>query len=194
MRKIENSDDWYAGYRRDAQIALTEIAKHYEQHTIESICDIYSLPSHNHQTFFCKIASENGFIKLFYAKAIQNSIWFSEPIYMYRFEEAKNFIDHPIRHGRIICGKKIIQQGIADRITEIFRQLSSDQPDDLVTPTVDADLTVLTLRDNGKVIREIAYTDAEKLVFQSEDTDSGNAEFLRDLHLKIEEIIGVGIS
>ena len=192
MRKIENSDDWYAGYRRDAQIALTEIARHYEQHTIQSICDIYSLPSHNHQTFFCKIASENGFIKLLYAKAIQNSIWFSEPIYMYRFEEAKNFVDHPIRHGRILCGKKIVQQGFAERIVRTVKELSSEQPDDLVTPAVESDLTVITLHENGKVIREIAYTDAEKLAFSNEKVN-GEVEYLRDLHLAIEDIIGVGI-
>lgn len=193
MRKIENSDDWYAGYRRDAQIALTEIALHFEQHLIESICDIYSLPSHNHQTFFCKLVSENGFIKLLYAKAIQNSIWFSEPIYMYRFEEAKMFADHPIRHGRIFCGKKIVQHGIADHIVEIFKELADDQPDDLVDPSVDSELTVVTLHENGKVVREIAYTDAEKLVFRDGDADKKNIEFMRDLHLSIEEIIGRGI-
>ena len=193
MRKIENSDDWYAGYRRDAQIALTEIARHYEQHTIKTICDIYSLPSHNHQTFFCKLASENGFLKLLYAKALQNSIWFSEPIYMYRFEEAKNFVDHPIRHGRILCGKKIVQQNFADRIVKLVKELSSEQPSDLVTPSIDAELTVITLHEDGKVVREIAYTDAAKLTFRTEDIGSEDIEYLRDLHLKIEDIIGIGI-
>ena len=193
MRKIENSDDWYAGYRRDAQIALTEIARNFELHTVESICDIYSLPSHNHQTFFCKIASENGFVKLLYAKALQNSIWFSEPIYMYRFEEAKKFIDHPIRHGRISCGKKIVQRDFAERIVKLVKSLSSEQPSDLVTPCVDSELTVITLHENGKVIREITYTDAEKLAFGTGSVDNDDIEFLRDLHLKIEAIIGIGI-
>lgn len=192
MRKIENSDDWYAGYRRDAQIALTEIARNFELHSVESICDIYSLPSHNHQTFYCRVVNENGFIKLFYAKAMQNSIWFSEPIYMYRFEEAKNFIDHPIRHGRIFCGKKIVQRGITDRLINILKALADEQPADLVTPTADADLKVITLYEQGETVREISFTDTEKLVF-SREINSDDIDYLRDLHLKIEAIIGIGI-
>ena len=194
MRKIENSDDWYGGYKRDTQIALTELEHSFKIDNTKTICDIYSLPSHNHQTFYCKLVNENGFNKIIYAKAIQNSIWFSDPIYMYRFEEAKNFIDHPIRHGRICCGKKIVQHGIADRLLNILKELADEQPDDLVTPTVDAELTVITLHQNGKVVREIAYTDAEKLMFKDGETDNDDVEYLRDLHLKIEEIIGVGIS
>lgn len=193
MRKVENSDDWYAGYKRDASIALTEIQLNFDTDQKKAICDIYSLPSHNHQTFFCRIANENGFIKLIYAKAVQNSIWFSEPIYMYRFEEAKNFVDHPIRHGRIYCGKKIVQHGIADRLLNILKGLSGEQPADLVTPTVDADLTVITLYDKGETVLEISYTDAGKLTFRTDDTDSNDIEYLRDLHLRIEEIIGIGI-
>ena len=192
MRKIENSDDWYAGYKRDADIAIAEIGLSYKADRKMILCDVYSLPSHNHQTFFCRVVNENGFIKLIYAKAMQNSIWFSEPIYMYRFEEAKNFVDHPIRKGRIYCGKKIVQHGIADRLLNIMKELSDEQPSDLVTPTADADLTVITVYDGGETVREISYTDAEKLSFRT-DIDSGELEYLRDLHLKIEAIIGVGI-
>ena len=192
MRKIENSDNWYAGYKRDTQIAQTEIALNFGCEPSETICDIYSLPSHNHQTFFCKVVSENGFTKLFYAKAIQNSIWFSEPIYMYRFEEAKCFSDHPIRNGKIFCGKKIIRQGMAERLVNILKKLSNDQPDDLVTPAIDSELTAIRLYEDGKIVREILYTDAEKLVFRSEE-DKKYAEYLRNLHLFVEKIIGLGI-
>ena len=192
MRKIENSDDWYGGYKRDAQIALTEIEQNFSADKNKTLCDVYSLPSHNHQTFYCRVVNENGFIKLIYAKALQNSIWFSEPIYMYRFEEAKNFFDHPIRKGRIYCGKKIVQHGIADRLLNIMNALSDVQPGDLVTPTADADLTVITLYDNGTSVREISFTDAEKLAFNNEIGD-GDVEYLKELHFKIEAIIGLGI-
>ena len=192
MRKIENSDDWYAGYKRDAQIALTEIGQSFTADKEKILCDVYSLPSHNHQTFYCRVVNENGFIKLFYAKAMQNSIWFSEPIYMYRFEEAKNFIDHPIRHGRIFCGKKIVQRGITDRLINILKALADEQPADLVTPTADADLKVITLYEQGETVREISFTDTEKLVF-SREINSDDIEYLRDLHLKIEAILGIGI-
>lgn len=192
MRKIENSDDWYGGYKRDAQIAVSELEQNFKFDPVKILCDVYSLPSHNHQTFYCRVVNEDGFIKLIYAKALQNSIWFSDPIYMYRFEEAKNFIDHPIRHGRIFCGKKIVQRGITDRLINIIKALADEQPADLVTPTADADLKVITLYEQGATAREISFTNAEKLAFSGE-IGGEDIEYLRDLHLKIEAIIGIGL-
>lgn len=192
MRKIENSDNWYAGYLRDIQIAQTEIALNFAPDAYSTICDIYSLPSHNHQTFYCKIVAENGFNKLVYAKAVQNSIWFSEPIYMYRFEEAKCFSDHPIRNGRIICGKKIINKNSVERLLMALNDLHPDQPEDLVTPTIDSELTAIRLYENGEISREIIFTESEKLKFRNDDPKTYR-EYLRDLHFFIEKLIGVGI-
>lgn len=193
MRKIENSDNWYAGYQRDVQIAQTELALCVFSEASETVCDVYSLPSHNHQTFYCRFINENGFIKIEYAKAVQNSIWFSEPIYMYRFEEAKMFADHPIRNGRIVCGKKIIRYSFLEQLTQIVNKLSDNQPDDLVDPCLDSELTAIRIYEQNKIIREILYTDSEKLNFREEDAQSKYAEYMRDLHLYIEKIIGVGI-
>lgn len=195
MRKIENSDNWYAGYKRDIQIAQTEIALTFGANTNETACDIYSLPSHNHQTFFCRVITENGFAKLEYAKAVQNSIWFSEPIYMYRFEEAMNFADHPIRRGRIFCGKKIIRKTLLDRLVRVLSTLAPNQPDDLVTPSLDADLTAIRVYEEGKPFREIIYTEPHKLAFCecSDQEHEKYIEYFRDLHLFVEKIIGLGI-
>lgn len=192
MRKIENSGNWYAGYQRDVQIAQTELALCVFSEANETLCDVYSLPSHNHQTFYCRFINENGFIKIEYAKAVQNSIWFSDPIYMYRFEEAKMFADHPIRKGRIICGKKIISYSILEQLMRILNSLSDDQPNDLVDPSIDAELTAIRVYEQNKVIREILYTDSEKLVFRKDDANGKNTEYMRDLHLYIEKIIGIG--
>lgn len=193
MRKIENSDNWYAGYQRDVQIAQTELALCVFSEASETVCDVYSLPSHNHQTFYCRFINENGFIKIEYSKAVQNSIWFSEPIYMYRFEEAKMFADHPIRNGRIVCGKKIIRYSFLEQLTQIVNKLSDNQPDDLVDPCLDSELTAIRIYEQNKIIREILYTDSEKLNFREEDAQGKYAEYMRDLHLYIEKIIGVGI-
>lgn len=192
MRKIENSDNWYEGYRRDIQIAQTELALCVFSEATETLCDVYSLPSHNHQTFYCRFINENGFIKIEYAKAVQNSIWFSEPIYMYRFEEAKAFVDHPIRNGRILCGKKIVRYSLLEQLLQIINSLSEEQPDDLVDPSTDSELTAVRIYDQNKATREILYTDSEKLAFREEDTNGKSAEYLRNLHLYIEKIIGVG--
>lgn len=192
MRKIENSDNWYAGYIRDVQIAQTEIALNFAPDAKNTVCDIYSLPSHNHQTFFCKVVNENGFSKLIYAKAVQNSIWFSEPIYMYRFEEAKCFSDHPIRNGRIYCGKKIINKNTVERLLMTLNALLPEQPEDIVAPTIDAELTAIRLYENGEVTREVVFTESEKLEFRDGDKKA-YCEYLHNLHFFIEKLIGVGI-
>lgn len=193
MRKIENSDDWYAGYLRDTQIAQEEIALTIRSESKKIYCDVYSLPSHNHQTFYCRVINENGFSKVEYAKPIQNSIWFSDPIYMYRFEEAKRFSDHPIRKGRILCGKKIIRNSLVENLLSYLNALSDEQPDDLVNPTIEANLTVIRLYEDNKIIREILYTDSEKLSFKDGEKRDKLIEVFRDLHLYIEKIIGVGL-
>lgn len=193
MRQIENSSDWQSGYLRDIQIAHTELTLNIDFDQKNVLCDIYSLPSQNHQTFFCKIASENGFMKLIYAKAIQSSIWFSEPIYMYRFEEAKSFEDHPVRRGKIICGKKIVKKTAVEQLMNMLDDLEPEQPDDLVNPVVDADFTAIRVYENGAVTREIFYTDADKLRFRNSDDQKKYVGYMRALHLYIESLIGIGM-
>ena len=112
---------------------------------------------------------------------------------MYRFEEAKSFVDHPVRHGRIFCGKKIIRNSLLERLLLILNALSDEQPNDLVDPGLDTELTAIRLYEKDKVVREILYTNAEKLVFREGDEHGKFAEYMRDLHLYIEKIIGVGI-
>lgn len=192
MRRIDNGADWHDEYRRDIQIAREEIALNFPIAPENMIADVYCLPAHNHQTFLCRVICESGFMKLIYAKAVQNSIWFSEPIYMYRFEEARSFADHPIRHGRIVCGKKIIRKTAVDHLITMISAIADEQPDDLVSPVIDSEFTVVTMFENGEQTREIAYTDAEKLVFRGDAENPYYANYMRDLHLIIERIIGVG--
>lgn len=193
MRIIESNSNWYAGYKRDIQIAQTEIAMTLDEGSCKILCDIYSSPSRNHQLFYCKIVSENGFTKLLYAKAIQNSVWFSEPIYMYRFEEAKLFSDHPIRNGRILCGKKIIRKSEVDKLIQISELLCAEQPNDTVNPSLDADFTAIRIYKNDNPVREILYTDAAKLAFCDGADAAQYIEYLENLHLAIENIIGRGL-
>ena len=193
MRQIENSSDWRSGYLRDVQIAHTELSLNIDFDPKNVLCDIYSLPSNNHQTFFCKILSENGFMKLIYAKAIQNSIWFSDPIYMYRFEEAKSFEDHPVRRGKIICGKKIIKKTVAEHLMNMLDDLDPEQPEDLVNPGVESELTAIRIYEDGRILREVVFTDADKLRFRNSEEHKKYAEYMRNLHLYVETIIGVGM-
>lgn len=192
MRMIDNDADWYTEYQCDIRLAQAEIALNFPFDPPNLIGDIYCLPAHNHQTFLCRVICESGFMKLVYAKAIQNSIWFSEPIYMYRFEEARSFADHPIRRGRIICGKKLIRKTAVDHFLAMLGAVADKQPDGLVTPALDSELTAIRLYENGKVTRELAFTDAERLIFRDGTDAKLFAKHLNGLHLFIERIIGVG--
>lgn len=192
MRMIDKAGDWLAEYRRDLQIACEEIAANFPLDSKNLIADVYSLPAHNHQTFLCRLVCEGGFMKLLYAKAVQNSIWFSEPIFMYRFEEAKQFAEHPIRRGRIVCGKKLIRKSAVDHFLSLVSAVSEKQSVESVTPFIDSELTAIRLYESGEVARELAFTDAERLVFR-EGTDTETfARHLNALHLFIERLIGVG--
>lgn len=189
MRLIDKGGDWLAEYRRDTQIACEEIARSFTIEPPTLVADVYSLPAHNHRTFLCRVTCEGGYIWLYYAKAEQNSIWFSEPIYMYRFEEARQFAEHPIRRGKIICGKKLIRKTAVDHFLQLVNAVVQKQPAETVTPFIDSELTAIRLFENGEVTREIAFTDAERLLL-SEGADAELVvKHLNGLHLFIERMI-----
>ncbi len=193
MRLPENNTDWLSAYLQDIEIANKElIEKSFFADPRSVICDIYVLPSHNHQTFYGKVISEHGFYKIIYAKAIQTSIWFSDPIYMYRFDEAKRFENHPMKKGHIVCRAKLIEKSLINRLLFTIERISEKQPDNLVEPYLDEIFTAIRLYEGGTVIREIMYTNAERLEFRDSADKNEAVEFLRSLYVSFEKIIGIG--
>lgn len=193
MRLPENDSDWLSAYLRDIEIANNELReKNFYVDPRSVVCDIYVLPSHNHQTFYGKLISERGFYKIIYAKAIQNSIWFSEPIYMYRFEEAKLFENHPMKKGRIVCRAKLMEKTVINRLLLAAEKLDNRQPADAVQPSIECTFTAIEFYENDTVSRKIMYTDPEKLAFRSSVDNAETLVFLRNLYLIIEKIIGIG--
>ncbi len=193
MRLPENDTDWHSAYLQDIEIANKElIEKNFHADPRSVISDIYVLPSHNHQTFFGKLISERGFYKIIYAKAIQNSIWFSEPIYMYRFDEAKRFENHPMKKGRIVCRAKLMDKSLINRLLFTAERLSENQPDSVVSECIDGVFTAIRMYEGGIVSQKIIYTDAEKLEFRDNADRHDAVEFLQTLYLSIEKIIGIG--
>ena len=194
MRAFANGENWHAGYLADVRIALEELqnALHSEPKTV--YCDVYALPADNHQTFYCRAILENGFTKLEYAKPVQNSIWFSSPIYMYHFADAKEFSGHPVRKGKILCGKKIIKARSLEHLLSYADLLCEEQPEDIVIDAPQSVLTVIRIYENNEIAREIAYTEPSKLRFKDGEPHQKLAEIFKEMHLLIEKIIGVGIS
>lgn len=193
MRLSENSGDWLTDYLRDVMVANRELAeKNFAPDPASVICDIYVLPSHNHQTFYGKIIADHGFYKIIYAKAIQNSIWFSEPIYMYRFEEAKRFEDHPMKKGRIVCRATVMDKALINRLLFTAEKLADKQPVEAVNPDPESVFTAVCIYDKGSLKRKILFTEPNLLKFREEADKKEASEFLGNLYLSIEKIIGIG--
>lgn len=193
MRISENFTDWRSSYLHDIEVAENELThKNFPHDRGAVLCSIYALPAHNHQTFFARIVSERGFYKLVFAKPMQNSIWFHDPIYMYTFDEAKRFEDHPMRQGRIICRARLIEKSLADSIINTMYKLAEHQPEDTVNPSPEAVFTAIRAYESGRLWREVCYTDADKLAFTNEENHSDAVELLSNLYLIIEKLIGVG--
>ncbi len=192
MRLTDGFSDWKELYKAEIDIAERELLNSrftYDQQKVAA--EIYALPARNHQTFFSKLVYDRSIFKLFYAKAIQSSVWFSDPIYMYTFVEAHRFKDHPMRKGQIVCGVKPVSKGGAGKLLNILDCLSNTQPENIVRAAPDTELTAIRRFENNFVTHKVAFTDASALSF-SENAPSDSAEYLNKLHLYLEEIIGLG--
>ena len=111
---------------------------------------------------------------------------------MYRFEEAKRFENHPMKKGRIICRAKLMDKALINRLLFMVEKLSERQPAETVLPTLDGVFTAVRMYENGIVSRKIMYTDPEKLSFRDNAGNQEALDFLGNLYLYIEKIIGIG--
>lgn len=192
MRIPEDSGGWQKLYVEDVAAAENELTlKHFEIDRNDVLGDIYVLPSHHHQTFYAKLVT-GRFFKIISVKPIQNSVWFSDPVYDYSISEAKHFEDHPKRHGRLICHAGLIDKRFIAKVNDAISLLAEHQSEDAVILSEDATLTVIRLFDKGKVIRFICYTDASKLVYKNGEENPEAVDFLNNLYLEVEKIVGIG--
>lgn len=192
MHIPDGRTDWQQLYKDDIAAAEEAFrANSFEIDPLSVVGDIYALPTQNHQAFYGKLIKERGFYKIICAKPIQNSVWFSEQIYMYAISEARRFENHPTRNGRIICRAELIDKRIIQAISGVLELLMYDQPKTAVIPSPEAVLTGIRLFENGVLTRKLFYTDASRLRFiNGENPEAIN--YLNNLYLIVEKIIGVG--
>lgn len=186
-------DSWREVYKSDIVSAEKELAlKHFKYDPKAVIGDIYVLPDKKHQTFYAKLVRGLGFFKIIFVKPVQNSVWFSEPVFHYCICEAKRFEDHPTRRGRLVCHADFIDMQLVAELSRTVELLDDKQPDDAVSPTEEATLTAVRLSKNGITTRKVCFTDAAKLVFKDKSDNPEAVRFLRNFHLEVEKIIGIG--
>ncbi len=193
MRILKDYPDWRDQYIVDVQTAERELLNKgfIVQHN-KSVIDIYSLPAEHHQTFFVKLVLDHKIFKIVFAKPIQRSVWFSDPLYMYTFDEADRFRNDPKRRGQIICGMKIVEKTFADKMLDLVERISSNQPASAVNPSENSYFTAIRIYDLGKVSREFIFTDASMLRLSENCNAEETIAELDNLHFMIEKIIGRG--
>lgn len=193
MHIPEGFDSWQELYRKEIIVAEKELAlKNFDINPQNLIGDIYVLPSNNHQTFYGKLVKGIGFIKFIFVKPIQNSVWFSEPVYQYTISEAKRFEDHPMRHGRLICHADFIDMNLIADVSRTIKLLDDKQPDDVVAPAKEAIFTAVRFFKDGIVTHQAYFTDATRLVFKDGSDNPEAVQLLRNFYLEVEKIVGIG--
>lgn len=158
------------------------------------IMEIYSLPADHHQTFFLELVFEHGLYRIFFAKPLQRSVWFSDALYGYTFVEAHSFKNDPKRKGQILCGTKVIRRDAAERLRGMVGRISRNQPECAVKPDSGCDFNSIRVFDGGELRGEFLFTDAAMLRISTAYDRDETAKYLNDLHLKIENMIGKGYS
>ncbi len=191
MRIPEGVKSWQELYKEDVMTAENELAlRHFEIDPQTVLGDIYVLPPHRHQTFYAKLVG-GRILKIIFVKAIQNSVWFSDPVYDYSISEAKRFENHPKRRGRLICRAELIDRRFITAVNDAIGLLAEQQSEDAVIHTENAALIVIRLFAKGEVTRCISYSDASRLAFNDGKTPEV-VEFLNNLWFEIEKKIGIG--
>lgn len=149
------------------------------------VCDVYCIPSHNHQAFFCKLfENENEYIILYAKTFIADRLGFH--IAMYTFKDCVKAQNHNGSVGKIICGIKRLAKSnviinelvscLPSKTEWLKRVIMIDGEHTVVRNYLKGEMKLLSYGSNAKFL-ENDYTKTQKL-------------FLENLYLHIEEIIG----
>lgn len=193
MRILQDCPDWRDQYIMDIHAAKDELKNN--NFTVKSkniVLELYSLPPRERQTYFAQLVFEHEIYKMIYAKPVQRSVWFSDPLNNYTFAEAVRFKDDPKRQGRIFCGTKLVSKTAAFRLQDMVMRISDNQPESAVRPDSKCGFTSIRVFKEGRVGSEYLFTDAALLRFCSGVDVKEAIHYLNDLQTKIEEIIGIG--
>ncbi|MBR4084451.1 MAG: hypothetical protein IKK33_09250 [Lachnospiraceae bacterium] len=186
-------EEQYANYLYDIELAneaLSEVLLNVSEKEI--ICDIYALPSHNHQTFYTKLyKTDKGYVIL-YAKPILHSVLDEEDIFMYRFRDSVESGKANILRGRIVCGIKYLDKAFVDVLLAKLEYLPEKHILDGSNFILDGVFQAVRVFEGGIIKKEVVYEDAEEIPLGEMENLTEIKSFYSELYLKIEKIIGCG--
>ena len=186
-------EEQYANYLNDIELAneaLSEVLLNVSEKEI--ICDIYALPSHNHQTFYAKLyKTDKGYVIL-YAKPILHSVLDEEDIFMYRFRNSVEAGEANILRGRIVCGIKYLDKAFVEDLLAKLECLPEKHILDSGMFILDGVFQAIRVFEDGITKKEVVYEDAEDIPFEEKANLTELISFYSELYLRIEQIIGCG--
>ena len=150
---------------------------------LELLCEVYCLPPFHWQSFYLRIFDGDEYI-LQYAKPYIKNYFDLESVSV-SFEETVKANSHIACDGKIICGlKKIEKDNLTVKTLLECLPVTEEIHDHLM---IDGILTAII---NRKTTPPIALCFKTGESFSENSYTKENTEFLHDLFLKIEEIIG----
>lgn len=184
----------YEEYLQDIELAnkaLSEAVLNVADEDL--ICDIYAMPSGNHQTYYGKIYCLGERYSLVYAKPILNHpVYYPEEVYMYLFKDAIAVNKKDGRQmGEIVCGITYLEEGFVRNLYSKLKAL----PDKFVLEedalVLDGVMHGIRVYENGHINKEVVYKDSRYIPYKGGNT----AElqwYYSAFYLMIEQIIGQG--
>lgn len=117
-------EEEYQEYLEDVKIAVSELTN-MKLYPVEGniVCDLYAIPSHNYQSYYAVIYEKDSRYEMLYAKPQFYEPVVQEYIKMYRFKDAKEAENHPVKNGKIIMGIKHLPEEFASEIKDIADNL-----------------------------------------------------------------------
>ncbi len=181
-------DSWNSIYLEDVEIAKKEIKNMKLYPKTGILCELYAIPSHNYQTYYAVIYEDEGILKMVYAKS-QIYVWFfSEPIKMYTFKEAKKADNHPAYMGKIIMGMRRLDEDFSRLITDIINNIQDGCSLDSRGAGLDGVFQAIQVYGKEKTIKQVSYWDADRIALPADK------EYLRkelnNLYITVDTIIG----
>ena len=85
------------------------------------LCDLYCIPSHNHQAFYTRIYGCGGVNPAVYAKSVMRDR--NGCIYMYPFSDAQKAGEHIPPFGKIVCGCEELSKSYMEMLDRIIKRL-----------------------------------------------------------------------
>jgi len=184
----------YEEYLQDIELANKALSEAMLNVSSEDlICDIYAIPSGNHQAFYGKLYCQGGRYSLVYAKPILNHpVYYPEEVYMYLFKDASAVNKKDGRQmGEIVCGITNLEEEFVKNLDSKLKAL----PDKFVLEedafVLDGVMHGIRVYESSHIQKTCFYNDSKCIPYKGEMTPELQW-YYSVFYLMIEQIIGRG--